>query len=273
MMVKPLVTAILLLSALPLFAAEKRLPLWEFGVGAGAIHFPDYRGSSRSQSYLLPVPAIVYRGERLKVDREGLRGLLLDSERLVLDISLDGAVPVDSDQNGTREGMPDLDATFEIGPSLKLTLHQRGPLEFRLNLPYRFVYASDFRHIDSHGALFNPNLSVSYNGRAHASFSAGPLYATNDYHDYYYRVDPIYATAERPAYDPNGGYSGMRYVAGFSRRYERHWLGAFIRYDDLAGAVFSGSPLVERQESWMGGLSLTWFFHRSSRTVSVDDSE
>lgn len=165
-MFKPLVTT-MLLSALPLLTAEKRLPLWEFGVGAGAIHFPDYRGSDRSQAYLLPVPAIVYRGERLKVDRDGLRGLLFDSERLVLDISLDGAVPLDSDQNGTREGMPDLDATFEIGPSPKLTLHQGEPLELRLNLPYRFVYASDFRHINSHGALFNPTSPARSSAAAH----------------------------------------------------------------------------------------------------------
>lgn len=262
----------LLLTTLPVQAGEQSLPLWEIGVGTAALRFPDYRGAARSQSYLLPFPAFVYRGERLKVDRSGLRGLLFDSERLVLDISLDGAVPVDSEQNGTREGMPDLDATFEIGPSLKLTLHQSDPLELRLNLPYRYVYASDFSHLDSHGTLFNPNLSLSYSKRWNLGVSAGPLYGSHDYHDYYYSVAPAYATATRPAYQAGGGFSGMRYTLSFSQRYKRFWLGGFLRYDDMRDAVFRDSPLLSQERSWMGGLSFAWFFKHSERLVQVDES-
>ncbi len=50
-------------------------PLWEAGLGIGAVTFPDYRGSDRTQTYMLPVPYFVYRGEFLKADRNGLRGL------------------------------------------------------------------------------------------------------------------------------------------------------------------------------------------------------
>ena len=270
MTLRPLLLSLFLFTPLT-FAAEQTLPLWELGVGAAGIHFPDYRGSDNSQQYLLPFPAVIYRGDKLKVDRKGLRGLLFDSERVVLDISLDGAVPVDSDQNGARAGMPDLDAVFEIGPSLKISLYDTETYEFRLNLPYRYVYSSDFTRLDSHGTLFHPNLSFDYNGPWHLGLSVGPLYASQEYHDYYYSVAPEHVIATRPAYHADGGYSGMRYTLGWSRRYNGLWLGAFVRYDDLSNAVFRDSPLVEREDALMGGISLAWFFKRSARMVRVEE--
>ncbi len=266
-----LYTLLLLLPIVQARAAEQTLPLWELGIGSAAMRFPDYRGSAHSQSYLLPYPAVIYRGERLQVDRKGLRGLLFDSERVLLDISLDGAVPVDSDQNGTREGMPDLDATFEIGPSLKTILHDGKALEVRFNLPYRYVYASDFTHLGSHGTVFHPNLSLDYHGRWNMGLSAGPLYGSFDYHNYYFSVAPAYATPDRPAYKAEGGFSGTRYSLSFSHRSKRFRLGGFLRYDDLSNAVFRDSPLVVRDNAWMAGLSLAWFFKQSEQTVRVEE--
>ena len=46
----------------------------------------------------------------------------------------------------------------------------------------------------------------------------------------------------RPAYEAPGGYAGWRAVAAFSRRYGNAWLGAFVRYDNLHGAVFAPEP-------------------------------
>ena len=49
--------------ALASFAAHgEELPLWELGIGAAGINFPDYRGSSVQRSYLLPVPVFIFRG-------------------------------------------------------------------------------------------------------------------------------------------------------------------------------------------------------------------
>lgn len=253
------------------FASEKTLPLWEIGVGTAAMQFPDYRGSDESNQYLLPFPAVIYRGNKVKVDRKGMRGLLFDSDRIVLDVSLDGAVPVDSEQNGARKGMPDLDAVFEIGPSLKFILLDSDPVELRFNLPYRYVYSSDFTHLDSRGTLFHPNISISYRRDWSLGMTLGPIYASQEYHDYYYSVPAEYATATRPAYRPDGGYSGMRYSFGLSRRYHGFWFGAFVRYDDLSDAVFRDSPLVTRESSLMGGVNFAWFFKHSEKKVRVVD--
>ena len=47
-------------------AAER--PLWELGVGVGALRLPHYRGSDQSHNFLLPVPYLVYRGQILPKD-------------------------------------------------------------------------------------------------------------------------------------------------------------------------------------------------------------
>ena len=101
----------------PSLAADK--PLWELGAGIGVLDFPDYRGSDERSSYVLPIPYVVYRGEFFKVDRDSIRGELFESERLELDISLNGSVPVDSDDNDARRGMDDLDPTVEIVTTVK----------------------------------------------------------------------------------------------------------------------------------------------------------
>ena len=51
------------------------LPQWEFGFGATAFTLPDYRGSDERRGYLFPLPFVVYRGEKVRVDRQGFRGL------------------------------------------------------------------------------------------------------------------------------------------------------------------------------------------------------
>ena len=132
-------------------ARADMLPLWEAGAGVAAISFPDYRGSVRHRSYLLPVPVFSYRGEIFQVDREKIRGLLFKSARTELDISINGSVPIRSNGNPIRDGMPDLDPTLEIGPSLNVTLTETGRSKLALRLPLRAVIASDFRSFQSAG--------------------------------------------------------------------------------------------------------------------------
>ena len=82
------------------------LPLWEVGAGAAAISFPDYRGSTNRHHYLLPIPTFVYRGELFQVDREKIRGVIYQGRRAELEVSINGSVPVRSNDNSARRGMP-----------------------------------------------------------------------------------------------------------------------------------------------------------------------
>src|SRR4030042_1849052 len=101
---------------------QEKKPVWELGVGAGLLYIPDYRGSNESRFYVLPYPYVVYRGDILKVDKQKISGQVFKTDRVLLDISFYGSVPVDSDKNSARAGMEDLDPTFEIGPALEFTL-------------------------------------------------------------------------------------------------------------------------------------------------------
>lgn len=262
-------------AALPVRAAE--LPLWEFGLGPIGLRLPDYRGSDESRSYTYPFPYFIYRGDFLRVDREGVRGILFESNRVELGLSLNGTPPTDSDKNRTRQGMPDLDPTLEIGPRLNLTLAQDRAKDWRLDLrlPLRAAIAVDLPEARGIGWVFAPHLNLEthpsfLSGTWNLGMQAGPLFATAKYHRYFYAVEPEFATPERPAYSPGGGYSGTLALAYLSRRFGSFWLGAFARYDTLKRAVFEASPLVKSDHSVMAGISVAWVFSESRQKVTVE---
>lgn len=257
--------------------AEQALrPLWELGVGAAALSMPDYRGSDEQGAYFFPIPYVIYRGEVLKVDREKIRGLLFKTERLELDLSLNGSVPVRSKDNGAREGMPNLDPTIELGPQLKVRIFDSEEYRFELQLPWRGVAAIDGGGVRSVGWLANPmlNLDIKDTGPDkgwNLGISGGPLWADARYHDYFYGVDAAYATPQRPAYQASGGYSGTQFTVAMSKRYQKMWLGAFVRVNDLHGTAFEDSPLLRDKTSYMAGFGVSWVFAQSEQKVMSDD--
>lgn len=252
----------------PLCADEQ--PLWELGVGVAPLSFPAYRGSRDRQNYVLPLPYVVYRGEVLKADRRGVRGLLVDTDRIELNVSVRGALPVDSDESDARRGMPDLDPTLQIGPSLEFLLAEDQQRRLRLKLPLRGVIATDFNDFETAGFLFHPHLDFTA-PKALAGWNlginVGPIFATRDNHEYYYEVAPQFATADRPRFSPSGGYSGTAAIAGVSRRFDRFWAGAFLRYDNLSGAAFEDSPLAETDHALSTGFAIAWIFAQSKKMV------
>ena len=259
-----LLLAMLLLSS-PAAAQEK--PLWELGAGLAVGSFPTYRGAAAQHTYLLPFPFIIYRGERVSFDREGLRGRLFESPRWRLELSADAMVPVEQDE-GLREGMAELAPMLELGPSLEYLVAKERETEWRLRLPVRSAIAVDLPSLSTQGLVFHPNLAVdTHNGSWELGGSFGPLFASEAYHDYYYRVPAAYATVQRPAYEAEGGYSGMRLTLGASRYFGRLWMGMFVRYDDLRGAVIADSPLVESDSALMGGVAISWLLSRSEKMV------
>lgn len=264
-----------LAAALPAYAERK--PEWELGAGATVFTLPDYRGSDESRTYALPFPYVIYRGERLRVDRQGVRGMFFESDRVELDLSLNATPPVDSDKNRARAGMAHLDPTIEIGPRLNFIVLRDRPNEraLTLRLPVRAVIATDLSDVRDAGFTAYPHFSadlrpVFLGGKWNLGLQAGPLYATRRYHEYFYSVAPQFATLERPAYEAPSGYSGALALVSLTRRWNRVWLGGFARYDTLKGAAFESSPLVRRDYSVMWGVAAAWVFTESQRQVEVD---
>ena len=245
-------------------------PLWEIGLGLAAVRLPDYRGSDQSQAYLLPLPYVVYRGKWLRADRDGARALLVETERVKVDISIAASVPTRSRDNRARSGMPDLAPGFEIGPNVNIELLQSADRQMKLDLrlPLRAAIAVQ-RAPKTIGTTFSPNLNLDFRsvGGWHVGLLAGPLFADRQYHEYYYGVDAAYATPDRPAYHARGGYAGWQALAATSRRIGPAWVGAFVRYDSLRGAVFDASPLVRREHEVTVGVGVSWVFATSGRRV------
>ena len=100
---------------------------------------------------------------------------------------------------------------------------------------------------------------------------AGPIWATRRQHNYFYGVAPQYATAERPAYAAKGGYSGSQFIVALSKRFDKTWVGAFIRYDTLSGAAFEDSPLTAKRSFAAAGVGVSWVLDESKTRVWVDD--
>ncbi|MEC9407723.1 MAG: MipA/OmpV family protein [Abyssibacter sp.] len=253
------------------FADSLRDPLWEVGVAAAGSTFPDYRGAQQYSVFGLPAPYAAYRGERFRLSREGASASLFEELNAELSLSLATSLPGDADDNPNRAGMPDIDATFEIGPSLDFVL-QRDPggWTHRLRIPARAVVATDLQHFDGIGWLIHPNFEASRNWLAAGTawgvtLSVGPLFATEKYHDYFYDVQPQYARLDRPSFDADGGYSGARANLILTWRRGDTRIGTFLLYDNLSGATFEDSPLVETEHSLIVGIGIARRIWRSER--------
>jgi outer membrane scaffolding protein for murein synthesis (MipA/OmpV family) len=265
------------LAAIALPAAARDEPLWEAGIGIAGGHFPHYRGSDQSRGFVFPIPYGVYHGEVFKADREGVRSIFVKTDSVDVNLSVGASLPVDSEDNRAREGMPSLRPSIEAGPSVQLTMwrsqSQRVKLDARF--PLRFALSVEARP-QFVGTQFFPHLNLDIRGPAgmqdwNLGLLAGPVFTDRHYNRYFYEVPAEFATASRPAYQPGSGFAGMQYLAALSKRFAKLWVGGFVRYDTLGGAAFEASPLVTSKRYLAAGLGVSWIFAESARRVTVDD--
>lgn len=263
------------LPALPAPARAEEKPLWEAGAGAGLLLLPDYRGSDESRVYLLPFPYLIYRGRFLKADREGVRARFVDSAGVRLEVAVNASQPIRSSSNRARAGMPDLRGSFEVGPSLSVHIarsaDRRQRLDFRVPVSSGVTLGGGFRGI---GWQASPRLNLDVEDAAgfggwNLGLAAGPIFQNRKRNAYFYDVPERYARPDRPAYRSSGGYAGAQFIAALSHRFDRFWVGGFIRADTLRGATFADSPLVRRKSSLAAGIGIAYVFGKSERRVDV----
>ncbi len=261
---------------LPTQAVAEEKPLWEMGLGLTALRLPAYRGSSETRTDVLPIPYLVYRGEHLKADKDGVRGVLFDSDRFEVNLSLAASPPVNSDDVVIRKGMPDLHSSLELGPSVDIKLWQSSghDAKLKLFLPVRAAMTLE-SNPKSIGWQFTPRLNLDVANpfdQTGWTFAVvgGPVFGSREQHDYFYGVAPQYATAARPVFDAKAGYAGMQVLSALWKRFPSFWIGGFARYDDVRGAVFENSPLVTQKSGFSGGIAISWVLAQSKQRVSVD---
>ncbi|MGA2779842.1 MAG: MipA/OmpV family protein [Steroidobacteraceae bacterium] len=267
--------AALLVTAASMRASATQEPLWEYGLGAGAVALNDYTGAGSSHVYPVPWGYLVYNGKFLKADRDGVRGLFVDQKWIEINMSANLTAPVRN--NAARAGMPELRSTVQLGPSLDLHLYrsENSRVKLDLNLPVRAAVTIEAQPKDI-GWVFAPNLDIDirdvFNRKGwNLGLEAGPEFADAHYQNYFYSVSAQYALPTRPAYEAPGGYSGTQFFAAISKHYPKFHFAAYLHYDTLAGASFAGSPLVERRHDWSGGFGFAWMISRSRQMVEVPD--
>lgn len=258
--------------------AAERKPLWEAGAGVGLLSLPDYRGSDQRRSYALPFPYFIYRGERLSVDRQGMRARLFDSDRFHLEASFTGNFALRSAGNLARAGMPTLYPLLEAGPELVYTISPArglGDSHLDLRLATRTAFSFGGGQVTQRGWTASPYLRLSNLDLAGSGvdFTAtiGLLYGNAKYHDYLYSVGAEYSNGARPAFQASGGYGGVFSQVAAGRRFGNFWVGGYLRLDTLNGASFEASPLVRSQRYAAAGLAFSWIFAASSQTGTTRD--
>jgi hypothetical protein len=109
--------------AAPAIAQDKpSLPLWEAGIGAGFVSTPAYPGAETQSHRVLALPFLIYRGEVLRSDQQGIGARLLHSDTTEFDIGFAASLPASSKDVPVRAGMADLGTLVEFGPRVKVKL-------------------------------------------------------------------------------------------------------------------------------------------------------
>jgi outer membrane scaffolding protein for murein synthesis (MipA/OmpV family) len=254
-------------------------PLWEFGVGGGAGEVPNYPSSSERNFVALAAPYVVYRGDVFRIGGgSGARAVVAEDDNFEFDISVGGAFAADSDDNTAREGMPELDYLFEVGPQLVYRLSDfnfshGGTGRLNARLQARAVFSTDFDDIDHRGYVFEPTLSYQQRGvlfedtglNASLRFS----FATEQLHDYFYQVDDVFITDTRQGYDAKGGYLGAELSVGVSfplTESIRGFLGGSLQFHH--GAANEDSPLFEERFTYSLAAGFVWRLYQSEQTAS-----
>lgn len=245
----------------------EKLPLYEYGAVGLAAQLPHYRGSEEYHSYIFPVPYLIYRGERLQANRNGIRTIFLRKGPFETDLSLSGNPPASSDSKA-REGMDDLDAILEIGPALRYYFYEYGErdalfLQANARLPFSFSF-DDGIDVFRHGYTFD--LALVYRdatllkaSKIRFHLSTGPQFGSGDFHDYFYGVSEADVTATRERYSAESGYGGWQLSGSIQKELtDKIRIGFYGRWMNSTGVVFDDSPLFETENNYVVGTLLIW---------------
>lgn len=254
-------------------------PVWEVGAFAAVFNTPEYPAAGQNNSNIIAAPYVIYRGEVLRIgDGSIARAVAVDKSWYELDVSLAASFGANSEDNQAREGMPDLDFMFEIGPQLKMRVSQfefaeHGKAELFFNLQARAAFSTDFSGIEHRGYVLQPQLAYRQRGwlseKTALSIRISPSWASEDLHDYFYQVDSDFVTPERALFDAKGGYMGTN--LGLSMSFEatediRVFVGGSMNLHSSAKNI--SSPLFEDKSTYSIGVGMVWRLWQSEQTVA-----
>jgi len=244
-------------------------PLWEVGIAAGAATLPQYMGSDERYFLAAPIPYLIYRGERLKIDRSGISSELFGIRDLSMDVSLGIGLPV-KNSNRARANMPALKFSLQVGPRLNWKLYEDTSRKLTLRLPYRAAINTAGNWL---GWVSEPDITLQYQSRPdlNIKLTAGALFGSRLFHQTYYGVNQLYATPARAVYQASAGLHSLslstrvRYNLSDSLT-----LFSAIRYRNLSAGTVANSPLVKDHDYLSATIGVTWSFWMSEQMVVTE---
>ena len=259
--------------------ADEALPgLWGIRLVAFGQNFPAYPSSSDQNLTLLPLPYPVYRGKIFSFgeDLEDIaNGQILSTQRFNLSVGLSANFPESSENLSGRTGMPDLDFLIEAGPELSVALSGQPEDDRELVLALQLRAAVSIKELDANGRgfVFSPELEYLvrdfWDSKSELRFRVSPTWATSDYTDFFYGVDPEYATPDRPSFDAASGYVNTEFLVGLNRKItDRLEFRGSIRLWVNKGSANEASPLYQRDYDHGIRLALFWTAWESKRRVA-----
>ncbi len=228
---------------------------------------------------IVPLPFPRYRGRFLRLGEETdspLRGVVFRRDRIKLDIDFDINFGADSEDIEVRTGMPDLDFLLEVGPELSLQFVDHQPTRWKafLQLPLRAAISWPGLDPRFQGIVFAPEIRLrkrfSDDRKDELSFIISSSFATSDYANYFYGVQPQFAVSSREAFDAGGGYIGTELGLSFRKQLaSRYEVVTGMRIGFHQGAKNSDSPLFVDDISGSVFVAVLWKFWESRRRVPV----
>jgi outer membrane protein len=254
-------------------------PLWEWRLATFARYGESYPASENSQFNIIPFPLPVYRGKVLRIGEDSqspIRGRLIQTDRIKLDLAFDMNFPVDSDDITVRTGMPDLDFQVEVGPELEIEFSRsetRGSWFISPQLRPSFVFDAVIPRYQ--GIVFSPELIYKkklLEGEGDLKVSLMPTLASSKYMDFFYTVDPMFAAPGRPAYSAEAGYLGTDLTARWKSSFRNdfaYFAGARVSF--YQGAANRDSPLYTQETTFSLFAGFLWKFYESEAQVPATD--
>ena len=230
---------------------ETDLPLYEVGLAGAVFYLQDYPAADQGRLRALALPYVYYRGKVLRADDEGgIRGKVMEKDRIEFDLSASAAFPANSEDNKARGGMPDLDWIGEVGPRLRVHIMEDENVQLDFNMPVRYVFSTDFTRMDDRGYLFQPQLALHvenvWQEEWDLTFLFSAQFASDQLMDYFYEVPAEFATPERPSFQAKGGLLGNNLVVGVSREVKpKFTVFCGIKVDYYGLSVNRRSPLFK----------------------------
>ena len=241
-------------------------PLFQWGAMVGHGMLAAYPASDQYRYLTLPFPYVSYQGDIfLTDDEDGTRFRLIRNENFDFDLSFGGSFTTSGEHINARQGMPNLDWTFELGPRLLYYFYKNPRVgNIRVGIPVRASFATDFTFIRHVGYLFCPTFQIDKYNFLTDKLDLFFMLTMNSFDrgeaDFFFGVDPKYQTPERPAYEAQGGY--FDWEASLSAKYQ--WSNKMFlvgaQYADHSGAKNDTSPLFRSRINQSYFVGFGWVF-------------